>query len=69
MVSGQVRVGGSVQILPSGHEAKVRGIQVHNRQVEEAKAGQRTALNLQGLEKTMIARGEVVCQPGSLEAT
>jgi selenocysteine-specific elongation factor len=69
MVSGQLRVGGTVQILPSGHEAKVRGIQVHNQAVEEARAGQRTALNLQGLEKMMIRRGEVVCHPGTLEAT
>ncbi len=69
MVSGRVHVGSPVQILPSGHEAKVRGIQVHNQAVEEARAGQRTALNLQGLEKTMIRRGEVVCHPGTLEAT
>lgn len=69
MVSGQVHVGSTIQILPSGHEAKVRGIQVHNHQVREAKAGQRAALNLQGVEKTMIRRGEVVCHPGALEPT
>ena len=69
MVSGHVNVGSTVQILPSGHEAKVRGIQLHNQSVKEAKAGQRTALNLQGLEKTMIRRGEVVCHPGTLQVT
>ncbi|NIQ38064.1 MAG: selenocysteine-specific translation elongation factor [Proteobacteria bacterium] len=69
MVSGLVRVGSTVQILPGGHEAKVRGIQVHNRAVKEARAGQRTALNLQGIEKTMIRRGEVVCHPDTLETT
>ena len=69
LVAGQVRIGDSVQILPSGHEAKVRGIQFHNQSVREARAGQRTALNLQGLEKTLIRRGEVVCYPGTLEET
>lgn len=69
MVSGQVRAGSAVQILPSGHETKVRGIQVHNKPVTEARAGQRTALNLQGLEKAMIRRGEVVCYPKTLETT
>ncbi len=69
MVSGQIRIGSTVQILPSGHEAKVRGVQLHNQPVKEAKAGQRTALNLQGLEKKDVRRGEVVCHPATLEAT
>ncbi len=69
MVSGRVQVGNTVQILPSGREGKVRGIQVHNQAGKEARAGQRTALNLQGLEKMMIRRGEVVCHPGTIEPT
>ena len=69
MVSGRVRVGNTLEILPSGHEAKVRGIQVHNHPVREARAGQRAALNLQGLEKTDIKRGEVVCHPGTVKPT
>jgi selenocysteine-specific elongation factor len=69
MVSGRVEVGGTVQILPSGHEAKVRGIQLHNQAIQEARAGQRAALNLQGLEKAEIRRGEVVCHPGTLKPT
>ena len=69
LVSGGVRLGDAVQVLPSGHVTKVRAIQLHNQPVEEASAGQRTALNLQGLEKAMIRRGEVVCHPGTLEAT
>lgn len=69
VVSGQVHAGSTVQILPSGHEAKVRGIQVHSQPVKVARAGQRAALNLQGLEKTDIKRGEVVCHPGTLQPT
>jgi len=69
MVSGQVHVGSTVQVLPSGHEAKVRGIQFHNRSVKQASAGQRAALNLQGLEKADVRRGEVICYPGTLEPT
>ncbi len=66
LISGRVRVGDTVEIYPTGKTAKVRGVQVHNSAVEEARAGMRTAINFQGLEKTAIARGEVVSTPGAL---
>lgn len=66
LLSGRVRVGEEVVILPSQIPAKVRGLQVHNRQVEEAEAGQRTAVNLQGIEKTTIFRGDVLAHPATL---
>ncbi len=67
--SGRVRVGDSVMLYPSGLTSKVRGIQVHNAAVEEALVGQRTAINLQGLEKAAVERGEVVSTSGALASS
>jgi selenocysteine-specific elongation factor len=60
LVSGRVRVGDTVMIYPSGLQSKVRGIQVHNRSVDEALAGMRTAINFQGLERSATKRGDVL---------
>lgn len=69
LVSGRVKIGETVEILPSGITAKVRGLQVHGTKVEQAVAGQRTAVNLQGVEKSAIERGEVVLPPGVVESS
>ncbi len=66
LLSGRVRAGEEVQFYPGEVRGKVRGVQVHADTVEEAGAGMRTALNLQGLEKETIERGQVVARPGSL---
>lgn len=67
LMSGQVNVGDGVDILPSKITAKIRGIQVHNQAVARAESGQRTAINLQGVEKSMIVRGDVLSVPGVFE--
>jgi selenocysteine-specific elongation factor len=66
LLSGQVKVGETIMIYPSLITSKVRGIQVHNQSVETARAGQRTAINFQGLEKASISRGEILAFPGTL---
>lgn len=53
-------------LYPSCITSKVRGIQVHNQSVGEAKAGMRTAINFQGLEKASVNRGEVLSSPSAL---
>jgi selenocysteine-specific elongation factor len=63
LVSDRIKVGEEVQILPQGLISRIRGIQVHNQQVEEAWSGQRTAINLQGAEKSGINRGDVLVRP------
>ncbi|MCB2185842.1 MAG: selenocysteine-specific translation elongation factor [Deltaproteobacteria bacterium] len=68
-VTGQVELGQEVMIYPRGLAAKVRGLQVHNEEVTVARRGQRTAVNLQGVDKELIDRGEVVAEPGSLVAS
>jgi len=67
LVSGCVNVGDTVEVLPQHIHAKVRGIQVHNEVREAAEAGQRTAINLQGVERAALQRGDVVAHPGIFE--
>ncbi|MFA4915202.1 MAG: selenocysteine-specific translation elongation factor [Syntrophales bacterium] len=67
LISGQIKAAEVVEILPKKLPAKIRGIQVHNQSVDFAHAGQRTAINLQGVEKATIERGNVLTLPGTLE--
>jgi selenocysteine-specific elongation factor len=67
--SGQIRVGDESTVWPKGIHARVRGIQVHNRDVNEVSAGLRTAINLQGAEKAEIERGDVVTLKDTLRPT
>lgn len=69
VISGNLSLGESVEILPSGLEAKVRNLQVYNQPVERIMAGQRAAINLQGVEASQIERGEVIVRPGTLSPT
>jgi selenocysteine-specific elongation factor len=69
IVSGKLSLSEMVEILPSGLEGKVRNLQVYNRPVEEAMAGERTAVNLQGIETSAIERGDVLVHPKTLIPT
>jgi selenocysteine-specific elongation factor len=69
LIAGRVRRDEEVELLPAGKPARVRGIQVHGRTVEEARAGQRTALNLQRVDLSDIERGMVVTVPGLFSPT
>ncbi|MCG6980441.1 MAG: selenocysteine-specific translation elongation factor [Deltaproteobacteria bacterium] len=65
-ISGKTETGDTLVVYPQMLKTKVRGIQVHNREVNEAVSGQRTAINLQGLEKAALERGNVLATPESL---
>ncbi len=69
MWSGTVRRDDPVEILPSGRSGRVRGVQVHSQPVDSATAGMRVAINVAGLDKDEIARGDVLAAPGSLTVT
>ena len=69
LVSGTVRIGDTVRILPEGLESRVRQIQVHGRKHEAASAGNRVAVNVAGLEVADIQRGDVLVPPGYLAPT
>lgn len=68
-ISGSIRLGDEVTIYPQGIDSKIRGIQVHNKEVEEVRAGLRTAVNLQGVEKASIERGNVLATRNGLRPT
>ncbi len=67
MISGDIRLGEDVEVLPQGVTAKVRGIQIHSQSATIAEAGQRTAINLQGVEKATVVRGDVLARPQTLK--
>lgn len=69
MISGSLSLGETVQVLPSGKEGKVRTLQVYSRSVEKAMAGERAAVNLQGIETSAIERGNVLIRPNTLKPT
>ncbi len=66
ILGGRVRVGDDVVALPAGRAAKVRGLQVHGEAVAEARAGTRCAVNLAGVERDDVQRGEMLAHPGAL---
>ncbi|UCD36431.1 MAG: selenocysteine-specific translation elongation factor [Nitrospiraceae bacterium] len=68
-VSGKISLDNTVEILPGGIRTKVRGLQSHGRDIQTAYAGQRVAINLQGVAKEDIHRGDVVAVPETLRTT
>lgn len=69
LVSGRVAVDDELVIEPSGRPVKVRGVQVHGKAAAEAVAGQRTAINLGGVELSEVSRGDTLAAPGTLSVT
>jgi selenocysteine-specific elongation factor len=63
--SGTITEGDRLRLEPAGREVRVRSVQVHDRAVERAEAGQRVAVNLPGVERQDIRRGDVLVAPGS----
>ncbi|TKD71587.1 selenocysteine-specific translation elongation factor [Pseudalkalibacillus hwajinpoensis] len=57
---GEIRDGEQVKLLPDRLEARVRQIQTHNKKVDRAFAGQRVAINLAGINKHELIRGQVI---------
>ncbi|HSB09391.1 MAG TPA: selenocysteine-specific translation elongation factor [Blastocatellia bacterium] len=69
LIAGELAVGDQVEILPAGAIARIRNVQVHGRDTERAFAGQRTAINLQGVNVNEVERGSVLAPAGRLRAT
>ncbi len=69
LVSGSVQKNDDVQIFPAGKRARVRGVQVHGHTAEQANAGERTALNLSGVDKEDLARGMTLAVPDCFRTT
>ena len=69
LVSGSVRTEQEVELHPARQRVRVRGIQVHGASVTEASAGQRTALNVAGIEAAELQRGMLLAEAGRFRAT
>lgn len=68
LVAGRVSVEQEVEVQPGGRRVRVRGVQVHGSAAKQARAGQRTALNLAGIETSDVGRGMTLVEAGSFEA-
>lgn len=69
LVAGEITEGDELELLPAGKQVRVRGLQVHGKSVERAHAGERTAINLGGVETGEIERGMVLAPQGRLRPT
>jgi selenocysteine-specific elongation factor len=69
LMTGRFAADDRVEVYPRGVQAKIRGLQTHGHAVAEARAGQRTAMNLQGIERAAVTRGDVVGPSGALVAS
>lgn len=69
LYAGSIAVGDELELHPLGRRVRVRGLQVHGAAAERAVAGQRTAVNLAGIEVSEVRRGMVLAEPGVLRTT
>ena len=69
LIAGEFKSGDEVEVLPAGVHTRVRNLQVHGHDTDHAFAGQRTAVNLQGVSLEQAERGSVLTPAGRLHAT
>ena len=69
LIAGKIRKEEEVEIFPSRQRGRIRGVQVHGATSDTASAGQRTALNLAGVQTEELARGMTLAAPGVFEPT
>ncbi|HLM32907.1 MAG TPA: selenocysteine-specific translation elongation factor [Gaiellaceae bacterium] len=67
--SGSIGEGDVLVVQPRGLEARVRSVQVHDREVERAGAGQRVAVALPGLERAQLRRGDALIEQGAFPSS
>ncbi len=64
--TGALQTGDALELLPAGRTVRVRGLQVHDLDVRHAEAGQRVAVNVNGVRARDVERGDVLAAPGAL---
>src|SRR3989440_313093 len=69
LIAGEINEGDELELMPTGVRVRVRGVQVHGAAVKRALAGQRTAVNLSGIEAAAIERGMTLAPVGRLRPT
>ena len=68
LLDGRLHAGETMEVVPGGRTLRVRGLQSHRREVEEALPGTRVAVNLAGVSTDELSRGQALAAPGQLEA-
>ena len=63
--AGSIGEGDELVVAPAGREVRVRSVQVHDRPVARAEAGQRVAVALPGVERDELRRGDALVAPGA----
>ena len=66
---GSLSLGDQVEIIPGNKRARVRGLQTHKRKLDTAYPGSRVAINLTGVDRDDLQRGQVIARPGSISDT
>lgn len=69
LVSGRIAVEDRLELVPGRRPVRVRSLQSHGEAVQELQAGQRTAVNLAGVDRAEVERGQVLAAPGSVAET
>ena len=69
LADGTLSVGDELEVVPRGRLARIRGLQRHNQSVQTASPGTRVAVNLTGVDKSDVERGDVLSPPGTLRST
>jgi selenocysteine-specific elongation factor len=69
LTGGHLTVGEAIEIQPSGLKGRIRGLQTHRTKLESARPGSRVAVNLTGLGKDEVNRGDVLCEPALIRQT
>lgn len=69
LIAGSLEKETEVEIYPIGLRARIRGLETHGQQVANVSAGQRSAVNLGGVDKSQLARGMTLAAPGRFQAT
>ena len=62
-LAGTLRQGDRVEVMPEGHEVRVRTLQEHGAEVDQVRAGDRAAINLAGVDQRQIERGDMLVAP------
>ncbi len=69
LISGEIVEGAELELLPKQSAIRVRGLQVHGKTVQKGEPGQRTAVNVAGVDVDQLERGMVIAEPRTLTPT
>ena len=69
LIDGRFQIGDPVEILPGEQNGRIRGLQTHKTKLDVARPGSRVAINISGVDKDQLHRGQIVAPPGLFQAT